>query len=216
MPWGIIGGAAITAIGAKGAADVTAGATRDAAQIQQEQFDQSFEALAPYRAIGAKALPELEKLVMGTSEQTTEALQKRPGFQFRFGQGQQAVEKGAAAKSGLLSGRAGKELTQFGQGFASAEFDKEFDRLLQLTNVGRGAETSTAAAGQATAANIGNLTVQGGKAQAEGFANISNAVQGGLQNFAYYQAAKPVTQVDPTNAAAVGAAGATSNIPFGG
>ena len=182
----IIGASIIGGVAAVGAANVSAGATRDAIGVQDRQFQQTFEALAPYRALGEQGIAGLENLLLGSPEEVQNNLESRPGYKFRFGQGQKSVEAGQAAKSGLLSGRAGKELQAFGQEFASAEFDKEFDRFTGMVNVGRGVESTTATAGANTAGNISNLTVAGGKAQAQGITGLNNAVQGGIQNYRYF------------------------------
>lgn len=184
----IIGGSLISALAAMSAASTQAGATSGAIGVQERQFQQVFESLAPYRALGEKGIAGLERLMLGTPEEVQKTLESRPGFKFRFGQGVKATEAGQAAKSGLLSGAAGKELTMFGQGFASAEFDKEFDRFLQLTNIGRGAQTTSAVAGAGASTNISNLLMQGGANQAQLFSNLNNAIQGGFQNYAYYKA----------------------------
>jgi hypothetical protein len=51
-----------------------------------------------------------------------------PGYQFRLAQGQKAVEQSAAARGGAASGGALKALTQYGQGFASNEYQNAFAR----------------------------------------------------------------------------------------
>lgn len=54
-----------------------------------------------------------------------------PSYQWRFDQGQQAVERSQAAKGLLNSGNAAIELQQYGQGAASQEYQAEFQRTLQ-------------------------------------------------------------------------------------
>lgn len=53
-----------------------------------------------------------------------------PSYQFRFDQGQKALERSLAAKGLLNSGNAAIELQQYGQGMASQEFGAQFQRLL--------------------------------------------------------------------------------------
>jgi hypothetical protein len=53
-----------------------------------------------------------------------------PSYQFRFDQGQQAVERSAASKGLLGSGNAAIELQQYGQGAASQEYGAQFNRML--------------------------------------------------------------------------------------
>lgn len=51
-----------------------------------------------------------------------------PGYQFRLQQGQKALERSAAARGGLLSGRAAKDLTDYSQGMASQEYGNAYNR----------------------------------------------------------------------------------------
>jgi hypothetical protein len=54
-----------------------------------------------------------------------------PSYQFRFQQGQQALERSQGARGLLNSGNAAIELQQYGQGAASQEFQAQFERVLQ-------------------------------------------------------------------------------------
>jgi uncharacterized protein YukE len=54
-----------------------------------------------------------------------------PSYQWRFQQGQQAVERSLASKGLLQSGNAAIELQQYGQGAASQEYGAQFTRMLQ-------------------------------------------------------------------------------------
>jgi hypothetical protein len=53
-----------------------------------------------------------------------------PGYAARLQMGIDAIQKSAAAKGTLLTGGTLKDLTQFGQDFASNEYDKVFNRAL--------------------------------------------------------------------------------------
>lgn len=54
-------------------------------------------------------------------------------YKFRFNQGQQALERSAAAKGMLNSGNTLAELANYGQGAASQEYGNEFGRLAGMT-----------------------------------------------------------------------------------
>jgi hypothetical protein len=54
-----------------------------------------------------------------------------PSYQWRLKQGQQAVERSAAAKGQLGSGNVLTALTDYGQGAASQEYSAQFSRMLQ-------------------------------------------------------------------------------------
>lgn len=53
-------------------------------------------------------------------------------YKFAFDQGQQAVERSAAAKGMLGSGNVLAELAQFGQGIASQQYNNEANRLMNM------------------------------------------------------------------------------------
>lgn len=54
-----------------------------------------------------------------------------PSYEWRFDQGQQAVERSLAAQGLLNSGNAAIELQQYGQGAGSTEYQAQFQRMLQ-------------------------------------------------------------------------------------
>ena len=60
------------------------------------------------------------------------SIQNSGAYRFAFDQGQQAIERSAAAKGMLNSGNILAELAKYGQGMASQQYDKEADRLGQL------------------------------------------------------------------------------------
>ena len=133
-----------------------------------------------------------------------------PGYAFRQQQGQQAIERSAAARGGLLSGAALKGIERFGQGLASEEYgnaynrfqsnqSNQFNRLASLAGVGQTANNALAQAGsqfanamtgisQANAANQGNAMLAAGNARASGYAGIGNALSGAVANWPQQQA----------------------------
>jgi hypothetical protein len=61
-----------------------------------------------------------------------------PSYAFRLGEGQQALERSAAAKGMLGSGNILAELQKYGQGMASQEYQNQYNRLLPLTGATTG------------------------------------------------------------------------------
>lgn len=61
-----------------------------------------------------------------------EGIEGDAGYQFRLQQGEEALARQAAARGGRMSGRAQKELAQFGQGLASQEFGAAAQRAAQV------------------------------------------------------------------------------------
>lgn len=62
-----------------------------------------------------------------------ELLDKDPGYNFRLSEGKRALEQSQAAKGGLFSGEAGKEMARYSQGLASQEYGAAADRQRQNT-----------------------------------------------------------------------------------
>jgi hypothetical protein len=120
-----------------------------------------------------------------------------PGYNFRFTEGQKALERNAAARGGLISGGALKAATRFGQDMGSQEFTNAFNRyqinrsnqinpLQGFMSGGQSATNFLGTAGAANAANVGNLMTGGAAAQAAGQVGMANAVTGGLGTYLNY------------------------------
>ncbi len=101
-----------------------------------------------------------------------------PSYDWRFRQGQQAIERSAAARGTLLTGDTAKALTDYGQGAASQEFGNIFNRNFSLAGLGLNAQEAAinGANGVASAgSSYGNTATQQGAAQAGSLADIGNA-----------------------------------------
>lgn len=66
------------------------------------------------------------------------SIQQTPAYQFRFDQGQNALERSLSAKGYLGSGNLMHDLQSYGQGMASQEYDNQFNRLSGLSGAGFG------------------------------------------------------------------------------
>jgi hypothetical protein len=96
--------------------------------------------------------------------------QTDPGYQFRFEEGQRALDRGAAARGGLLSGGYGRKAIRYGQGFASNEFGNVYNRIANIAGLGQvGAGQSGGYAMQA-GQGMGNAAGNAGFARASGYA----------------------------------------------
>jgi hypothetical protein len=93
-----------------------------------------------------------------------------PGYQFRFEEGQRALDRGAAARGGLLSGGYGRKAIRYGQGFASNEYANVYNRIANIAGLG---QTAGGQAGQTAlygAGMMGNAAGNAGFARASGYA----------------------------------------------
>lgn len=167
-----------------------------AAELQNQQFQQTREDLAPYRTAGVNALKKLE----GMADYTMfgpEQFSKDPGYGFRLSEGQKALDRQAAARGGLISGSALKAAQRFGQEMGSQEYQNAFNRYQIERNAKLGPYQSLAGVGQTTAnqlgqfgatnaANVGNLMTGGAAANAAGQVGVANAFTGGVNQYLNY------------------------------
>ena len=111
-----------------------------------------------------------------------QGFQATPGYEFRMGEGQRALEAGAAARGGLYSGAAMRDLMKFGQDYGSNEYGNFFSRLGARADTGMNAAQMSGAASQQAAAGVSNAFGNIGNAQAAGAMGRANAITGGMQN----------------------------------
>lgn len=83
----------------------------------------------PFVETGENTLQRLSDLLLGGD---MSGFQASPGYQFRQDEAQKAVERSAAARGGLVSGRTLKELQERSQGLASQEYGNYMNRLSGL------------------------------------------------------------------------------------
>lgn len=113
-----------------------------------------------------------------------------PGYQFRKGEGEKAIERAARARGTYMSPMTVKELLRYNSGIASDEFGNAYNRdssnktraynfLAGLSGTGQTANntvgslvSSNASMGAANASNIGNILMGGAS-------SIGNALTGG-------------------------------------
>lgn len=180
--------------------------------LQREMFDKSVALQQPAIDAGNTArnrLLQLLGLSAGGADNGSLSkdfsmadFQSDPGYQFRLDQGQQAMERSAAARGGLLSGAALKDANNYAQGQASQDYQAAFDRfntnrtnklnpLLSLAGSGQVASTTAGNAGQQFAseassslgqygANATQAITGAGNARASGYANTANAINTGV------------------------------------
>lgn len=193
----------IGAAGSLGAAAISAGGAGDAAAQQTAAGQQAVALQQPYLNAGQGAIGQLSSLtgpggalIQPYGPQFTAPTdvteQNDPGYQFRLQQGQQALERSAAAKGGLLSGGTVKAEQRYAQDYASNEYQNVYNRALteyqQAYNIFQNDQQNeyarlmgVAGLGQSSAVHAGNALVGIGNAQAAGSVGGANAWAGGLQ-----------------------------------
>ena len=126
---------------------------------QRRQYDTTRQDFEPWRTTGIGALEQLRALQDYDPTPTAASVMAEPGYQFGLTQGRDILEGSAAARGGLYSGRALRELTQYGNDYATtrygdawnreqANFGNRWGRLAGLAGVGQSATQQVSAAGQ--------------------------------------------------------------------
>lgn len=165
---GSIASGVIGANAASNAADTQAAAAHEANQLQQQQYDQtradqqaaaaqSRADLDPWRKSGMTALDGMQNSDFQRDFGAGDFNQD-PGYQFRMAEGQKALERSAAARGGLQSGGMMKALTKYGQGVASDEYGKAYDRFNADRDRRFGRLSALSGSGQNAAAGMGAAT----------------------------------------------------------
>lgn len=180
---GSLTGANKQAKAATQAANTQLEASREATKVQKDMYDQTRKDLMPYADAGRDSLSQL----MGQMGQngyfnetyTGQDLYNDPSYQFRLERGLDAVQSGAAAQGGLLSGATLKALQGYGQDMASQEYQNaynrfnadqtnRYNRLSNIVGLGQNAAAQQGNAGMQTAQAVANNTMSGANAQAAG------------------------------------------------
>lgn len=187
---GGIAGSIIGGNAAGSAADKQAAAARDAADLQNQQYQQTRADQQPWRQAGSQALSQMGdpsfQHTFGASD-----FQEDPGYQFRMQQGADALQRSAAARGGLMNGGTAKALTEYGQNFASNEYQNaynrfnndqslRFDRLASIAGLGQTSNGQTMMAGMNYANQAGKAAMYGADAQAGGIIGQANAINSGI------------------------------------
>lgn len=213
-------GSGLSANAANNAASTQANAANQAAQLQYQLGQQNLDFqkyifgiqqqnMAPWLAAGKQGLSTLSGLLSTPgqgllapygqqfSAPTMAEAQGDPGYQFGLDQGLSAIQRGAAARGGLLSGGTEKALNRYGTDYATTKYNdvfnrklntyqtnynvwandtnNEFNRLGALSGVGQtAANTLNMNAGQ-LGANVGNTYNYMGNAMANGINNAAAA-----------------------------------------
>lgn len=186
MPAAVIGGA----VGLYGASK-QAGAAKDAAKASQKatdatiaeqrrQFDLSRADQMPWLNAGKDALGQQQALLNGDFSKFYQS----PDYQFALDEGFKAMDRSAAARGRLYSGGYGQDLTKFGQGLATQNYNNYYSKLAGLSNTGSGTATNLGQLGQNFANSMGTALQNNAQARASSYANQANAWNNGLTQVA--------------------------------
>jgi hypothetical protein len=137
--------------------------------------------LSPFTNAGESAIPTLQALLgvgPNGSAGMTSTLENLPGYQFAYGQGQQANNASMAAQGLGLSGAQVRGATNYAEGNAQQAYSTYAQQLQSLLGLGEGAANSQANIASNTGAQIGNVAIGQGSALAAGTIGAGNANAG--------------------------------------
>ena len=198
-----IAGGAMASSASKKAAKTQAASADRASEIQQANFEQTREDLAPYKQAGDTSLKQLmgQMTPDGYFNQSYKGdkfnFQADPSYAFRQQQGLDGIQSQAAAQGGLLTGATLKALNQYNSNLASQEYSNAFNRwqstdnnnyerfnadqtnrynrLSNLVGIGQNAAAQVGNAGAQTSQAIANNTMAGANSIAAGQVGSANA-----------------------------------------
>ena len=107
---------------------------------------------------------------------------KTPGYDFRLRQGMDALESSAAARGRLFSGATMQAATEYGQDYATNEYQTYLNRLAGLSERGQNAAVGQGVIFGTGATNIGNALGSIGDARSAGAIATGNAISDGIDN----------------------------------
>lgn len=244
LPAAIFGSALLGGSSSRSAASTQAAAADRSAELQKqisdqqialqrEQFNRQLELQEPFRQAGVNALNKLAPLAAEYTPFGMSQFQADPGYAFRLSEGQKALERSTAARTGLQSGSALKAAARYGQEMGSQEFQNAFNRygiererrmnpLQSLAGVGQTSAQQVGQAGQNMTAGIGGALGAYGQgasqamgaaaqARASGYMGSANSLSGALGQYMNYdqqqQQNQLLTQLMNRNAGIYGSIG---------
>lgn len=203
MPWAaaaVVGSALVSGYASNKAANTQADAAGYAADLQNQQYQQTRADQEPWRKAGGTAVGQLSDLtapggyLMHQFDANDLNSSLAPNYQFMLQQGQQANQNAAGVGGGLVGGNALQGLNKWTQDYAQNAYQQAyqnytanqsniFNRLSAIAGLGQTANQATSAAGTAAANNAGNYLTSGAAAQAAGQVGVANAVNNGIGNY---------------------------------
>ena len=193
---GAVGGAALGASASKKASKSAANAQLEAAAqnnaLTREIYDKNYKNLSPWMTRGNTAGGAVNALLGLGGDPTAQrnafdTFRDSTGYQFRMGEGMNALNSGYAARGMLNSGAAQKAAMRYGQDYASGEFGNYLSALNSQNQTGFAAGSALAGVGQNMANNISannqsaadarsNAAIASGVANSNMYAGIGNAL----------------------------------------
>lgn len=197
----IAGSAIVGAISSSDSSRRQANTARDAAAMQQAQYEQTREDQTQWREAGKVALGDIASQKDYWGHQFDKGdLQKglAPNYDWQLAQGLGNARNAANVGGGMLSGNTLAGLNRYAQDYAGNAYQQAFtnyndqrsgiyNRLASLAGLGQQATQATSNAGADAAARQGSLMAYGAKEAAAGNVGAANFLRGGVNDYLGYK-----------------------------
>jgi hypothetical protein len=204
----ILAGAAISGAASSGAAGTEAGAANTANAYQYNEFEQEQANEQPWLQSGEANLATLNADMPSLTANFTDAdFQQSPGYQFQLQQGEQAMQRSAAAKGLLNSVGTQQNLNNYAQGTANQDYQQalqnymsqnqnRYNMLSGMAGMGQTAVAGINQAGQTATNAMSANTIGAANASAAGQVGVANSITSGIgQGINAYQSNNLLAQL---------------------
>jgi hypothetical protein len=170
------------------AADAQKDASKRAANVQMQMYNQTRSDLQPYAQAGLPAMRSvlaMYGLTPGSKAYNEKAMQDfkaAPDYQIAMREGVDALDNSAAARGMLKSGAAIKGVMEYGSDLGTRKLDSYLSRLMQIAGGGQSAAAGQGAAAMSTGRSLADTYLGQGEAEASGIIGGGNALSGGISN----------------------------------
>jgi hypothetical protein len=182
-------GGLISGIGGYLGAGRAADASRHAADLQNQRWQQAYSDSAPYRTGGTNALNQYNTAMglNGTEnqQQWASGLSSDPAFAASTRYGLDSAQARFAAQGMGLSGNERAALSDYSQKNLLGYEQQTLDNLFREGSLGAGVTNQSMASSTSSAANQGNALIQAGNAEGQQYTALANGMTGGLKNYYY-------------------------------
>lgn len=174
--------------GSQEAADAVKEGSDKSADIQGYMFDKAWGSYEPYRTLGESALPYLEYMTTGKGAPLN--IEDSPMYTWQKDKGTKALNQQLAARGLYNSGAGVQSLSDFYSRLGAEESQRQYARVLDAANIGRGAATGQSAAAMSTGQSLGNLYYNTGNNLGQNrqglYEGVGNQVVSGIGSYLDY------------------------------
>lgn len=144
-------GAVMGADATESAAETSAAATRDAAQVAKDIYKETSTNLKPYLDYGTSYLTDMKKMLSGGYD-----MNESPSAQYALSQGTKTLNRQLAARGLSGSGQASTALGDLANSTAASDYQTRYNMLQNALQTGVAAATQTGNAGAQLSSNAAN------------------------------------------------------------